>query len=222
MHFIIILHFAPPPVALSPIYHNRHYDFEMARFYIPALAKGYVIFDEAINIRLYPSFYTPFYPIEIWIWQNYVVTLQSNNNQLKTKTIMNGLIILFCLAILAFNVYLLFLQIRMSNDIHAMRYLFTTLFKEEVKKKVTEENIRKTKEAQKPVITAPDINTPDPSKSSRSKNDVDEFLDEIHSYKKENEVVDKKWLNDLINKYNANFNEDFSQYLSLSKDITLP
>lgn len=135
---------------------------------------------------------------------------------------MNGLIILFCLAILAFNVYLLYLQIRMSNDIHAMRYLFTTLFKEEVKKKVTEENIRKTKEAQKPVITATDINTPDPSKPSPSKNDVDEFLDEIHSYKKENEVVDKKWLNDLINKYNANFNEDFSQYLSLSKDITLP
>ena len=135
---------------------------------------------------------------------------------------MNGLIILFCLAILAFNVYLLFLQIRMSNDIHAMRYLFTTLFKEEVKKKVTEENIRKTKEAQKPVITAPDINTPDPSKPSPSKNDVDEFLDEIHSYKKENEVVDKKWLNDLINKYNANFNEDFSQYLSLSKDFFLP
>ena len=116
----------------------------------------------------------------------------------------------------------MFLQIRMSNDIHAMRYLFTTLFKEEGKKKVTEENIRKTKEAQKPVITAPDINTPDPSKPSPSKNDVDEFLDEIHSYKKENEVVDKKWLNDLINKYNANFNEDFSQYLSLSKDITLP
>ena len=72
---------------------------------------------------------------------------------------MNGLIILFCLAILAFNVYLLYLQLRMSNDIHAMRYLFTTLFKEEVKKKVTEENIRKTKEAQKPVITAPGINT---------------------------------------------------------------
>lgn len=135
---------------------------------------------------------------------------------------MNGLIILFCLAILAFNVYLLYLQIRMSNDIHAMRYLFTTLFKEEVKKKVTEENIRKTKEAQKPVIAAPGINTPDPTKPSPSKNDVDEFLDEMHSYKKENKVVDKKWLNDLINKYNANFNEDFSQYLSLSKDITLP
>ena len=46
---------------------------------------------------------------------------------------MNGLIILFCLAILAFNVYLLYLQIRMSNDIHAMRNLFTTLFKEDVK-----------------------------------------------------------------------------------------
>ena len=85
-----------------------------------------------------------------------------------------------------------------------------------------ETNISKTKEAQKPVITTPGINTPDPSKPSPSKNDVDEFLDKIHSYKKENEVVDKKWLNDLINKYNANFNEDFSQYLSLSKDITLP
>lgn len=135
---------------------------------------------------------------------------------------MNGLIILFCLAILAFNVYLLYLQIRMSNDIHAMRNLFTTLFKEDVKKKITETNISKTKEAQKPVITTPGINTPDPSKPSPSKNDVDEFLDKIHSYKKENKVVDRKWLNDLINKYNADFSEDFSQYLSLSKDIILP
>ena len=57
---------------------------------------------------------------------------------------------------------------------------------------------------------------------SPSKNDVDEFLDRIHSYKKENKVVNRKWLNDLINKYNANFSEDFSQYLSLSKDIILP
>lgn len=80
MHFIIILHFAPPPVILSSIYHNRHYDFEMARFYIPALAKGYVIFDEAINIRLYPSFYTPFYPMKVWIRQNYFVTLHRTIN----------------------------------------------------------------------------------------------------------------------------------------------
>ena len=97
-----------------------------------------------------------------------------------------------------------------------------TIRKQILKKKITETNISKTKEAQKPVITTPGINTPDPSKPSPSKNDVDEFLDKIHSYKKENKVVDRKWLNDLINKYNADFSEDFSQYLSLSKDIILP
>lgn len=40
MHFIIILHFAPPPVILSSIYHNRHYDFKMDRFYNSNLAQG--------------------------------------------------------------------------------------------------------------------------------------------------------------------------------------
>ena len=131
----------------------------------------------------------------------------------------------FCFPILSFGGFLILLflicffrhfVIPISVD-----YQYVTSNQQDLKKKITETNISKTKEAQKPVITTPGINTPDPSKPSPSKNDVDEFLDKIHSYKKENKVVDRKWLNDLINKYNADFSEDFSQYLSLSKDIIL-
>ena len=41
---------------------------------------------------------------------------------------MDGLYLLFCLVFIVFGVYLLYLQIRMSNDIHTMRELFTSLF----------------------------------------------------------------------------------------------
>lgn len=133
---------------------------------------------------------------------------------------MDGLYLLFCLVLIVFSVYLLYLQIRMSNDIHAMRDLFTSLFDKELKEKEAEAQRRETAKAQKLIETAPGINTPDQSKPSPSKNDVDEFLDKIHSYKKEHKEVDKKWLNELINEYNANFNEDFSQYLSFSKDVS--
>lgn len=133
---------------------------------------------------------------------------------------MDGLYLLFCLVFIVFGVYLLYLQIRMSNDIHTMRELFTSLFDKELKEKEAEVQKQEKAKQQKLIVTAPGINTPDQSKPSPSKNDVDEFLDKIHSYKKEHKEVDKKWLNELINEYNANFNEDFSQYLSLSKDVS--
>jgi len=133
---------------------------------------------------------------------------------------MDGLYLLFCLVFIAFGVYLLYLQIRMSNDIHAMRDLFTSLFDKELKEKEAEVQKQEKARQQKLIVTAPGIDPPDQSKQSPSKNDVDEFLGKIHAYKKEHKEVDKKWLNELINKYNANFNEDFSQYLSLSKDVS--
>ena len=46
---------------------------------------------------------------------------------------MDGLYLLFCLVLIVFSVYLLYLQIRMANKIHAMRDLFTSLFDKELK-----------------------------------------------------------------------------------------
>lgn len=134
---------------------------------------------------------------------------------------MDGLYLFFCLIFIAFSVYLLYLQIRMSNDIHAMRTLFTSVFEKELREKETEAQKKETTNTQRRIVTVPGINTLDQSKPSPSKNDVEEFLDRIHVYKKEHKEVDKKWLNELINEYNSNFNEDFSQYLSLSKDISV-
>lgn len=71
-----------------------------------------------------------------------------------------------------------------------MRDLFTSLFDKELKEREAEAQREETEKTKKVIATAPGINTPDQSKPSPSKNDVDEFLDKIHAYKKDHKEVD--------------------------------
>ena len=86
----------------------------------------------------------------------------------------------FYLVFIVFGVFLLYLQIRMSNDIHAMREFFTSLFDKELKEKEAEVQKQEKARQEKLIVTAPGINTPDQSKPSPSKNDVDELAKPLY------------------------------------------
>lgn len=111
---------------------------------------------------------------------------------------MKSTLILIYIVFIVFCGWLLWLQIRMSNDIHFIRQHL-------------EDKIKTNSKAHTETIcTEPRVDNGMPSPT---KSDLMEFLDKIKKYKKENKKVDAEWLDNLIQDYNSRFNEDFHQYI---------
>ena len=83
---------------------------------------------------------------------------------------------------------------RLCNDVRAIR-------------ESLEDREVRTPDAE-PVVKKLSTGTKSPTKA-----DVREFQDRVREHMKANKGIDSQWLENLIASYNAEFNEDFHQYL---------